>query len=181
MAQQEIATLGGGCFWCLEAVYDEMEGVLSVESGYMGGHVKSPTYRAVCTGTTGHIEVVQVTFDPSVTSYREILEVFFAIHDPTTRDRQGNDSGPQYRSAIFYHSDEQRATAEAVIRELDAEKIWSHPIVTEVRPAAEFYIAEDYHQEYFRNNPAAPYCSYVVAPKVAKFRQKFTKKLRRPA
>ncbi len=181
MTQQEIATLGGGCFWCLEAVYEEMEGVLSVESGYMGGHVKNPTYRAVCTGTTGHIEVVQVTFDPSVTSYREILEVFFAIHDPTTRDRQGNDSGPQYRSAIFYHSDEQRATAEAIIRELDAEKIWPHPIVTEVRPAAEFYIAEDYHQEYFRNNPAAPYCSSVVAPKVAKFRQKFTKKLRRPA
>jgi peptide-methionine (S)-S-oxide reductase len=181
MAQQEIATLGGGCFWCLEAVYDEMEGVLSVESGYMGGHVKNPTYRAVCTGTTGHIEVVQVAFDPAVTSYREILEVFFAIHDPTTRDRQGNDSGPQYRSAIFYHSDEQHATAEAVIRELDAEKIWSRPIVTEVLPAAEFYIAEDYHQEYFRNNPSAPYCSYVVAPKVAKFRQKFTKKLRRPA
>jgi peptide-methionine (S)-S-oxide reductase len=178
MTQQEIATLGGGCFWCLEAVYDEMEGVLSVESGYMGGHVANPTYRAVCTGTTGHVEVVQVAFDPSVTSYREILEVFFAIHDPTTRDRQGNDSGPQYRSAIFYHGDEQRKTAEALIRELDAEQIWSHPIVTEVRPAAEFYVAEDYHQEYFRNNPSAPYCSYVVAPKVAKFRQKFAPKLR---
>ena len=178
MTQQEIATLGGGCFWCLEAVYDEMEGVLSVESGYMGGHVANPTYRAVCTGTTGHVEVVQVAFDPSVTSYREILEVFFAIHDPTTRDRQGNDSGPQYRSAIFYHGDEQRKTAEALIRELDAERIWSHPIVTEVRPAAEFYVAEDYHQEYFRNNPSAPYCSYVVAPKVAKFRQKFAPKLR---
>src|SRR5215469_4378799 len=177
----ETATLGGGCFWCLEAVYDEMEGVLSVESGYMGGHVANPTYRAVCTGTTGHIEVVQVTFDPSVSSYREILEVFFAIHDPTTRDRQGNDSGPQYRSAIFYHSGDQQKTAESLIRELDAERIWSHPIVTEVRPAAEFYVAEDYHQEYFRNNPSAPYCSYVVAPKVAKFRQKFTKKLRRPA
>jgi peptide-methionine (S)-S-oxide reductase len=181
MAQQEIATLGGGCFWCLEAVYDEMQGVLSIESGYMGGHVPNPTYKAVCTATTGHIEVVQVTFDPAVTSYREILEVFFAIHDPTSRDRQGNDSGPQYRSAIFYHGDEQRATAEAVIRELDAEHIWSRPIVTEVRPAAEFYVAEDYHQEYFRNNPAAPYCSFVVAPKVAKFRQKFTAKLRRHA
>jgi peptide-methionine (S)-S-oxide reductase len=181
MAQQEIATLGGGCFWCLEAVYDEMQGVLSVESGYMGGHVPNPTYKAVCTGTSGHIEVVQVTFDPAVTSYREILEVFFAMHDPTSRDRQGNDSGPQYRSAIFYHSDEQRATAEAVIRDLDAQHIWSRPIVTELRPAAEFYIAENYHQEYFRNNPAAPYCSFVVAPKVAKFRQKFTAKLRRHA
>jgi peptide-methionine (S)-S-oxide reductase len=181
MAQQEIATLGGGCFWCLEAVYDEMKGVLSVESGYMGGHVANPTYHVVCTGTTGHVEVVQVTFDPAVTSYREVLEVFFAIHDPTTRDRQGNDSGPQYRSAIFYHNDEQRKTAEALIRELDAEHIWSHPIVTEVRPAAEFYVAEDYHQEYFRNNPSAPYCSYVVAPKVAKFRQKFAPKLRRHA
>ena len=178
MAQQEIATLGGGCFWCLEAVYNEMEGVLSAKSGYMGGHVANPSYRAVCIGTTGHIEVVQVTFDPTITSYREILEVFFAIHDPTTRDRQGNDSGPQYRSAIFYHSDEQRNSAETLIRELDAERIWPHPIVTEVRPAAEFYIAEDYHQEYFRNNPSAPYCSYVVAPKVAKFRQKFTSKLR---
>src|ERR1700756_750027 len=143
MSTQEVATLGGGCFWCLEAVYDEMEGVLSVESGYMGGHVRNPTYRAVCTGTTGHVEVVQVTFDPAVSSYREILEVFFAMHDPTTRDRQGNDSGPQYRSAIFYHSEEQRATAEALIRELDTEQIWSRPIVTEVRPASEFYVAED--------------------------------------
>ena len=178
MAQQEIATLGGGCFWCLEAVYDEMQGVLSVESGYMGGHVANPSYRAVCTGTTGHVEVVQVTFDPAISSYREILEVFFAIHDPTTRDRQGNDSGPQYRSAIFYHSEEQKATAEELIRELDGERIWSRPIVTEVRPAAEFYVAEDYHQEYFRNNPSAPYCSYIVAPKVAKFRQKFAAKLR---
>src|SRR5215831_13705861 len=178
MPQYETPTLGGGCFWCLEAVYDEMAGLVSVESGYMGGHVGNPSYRAVCTGTTGHVEVVQVTFDPAVTTYREILEVFFAIHDPTTRDRQGNDSGPQYRSAIFYHSEEQRATAESTIRDLDAERIWSRPIVTEVRPAAAFYVAEDYHQEYFRNNPSAPYCSYVVAPKVAKFRQKFAKKLR---
>ena len=178
MAQQEIATLGGGCFWCLEAVFDEMQGVISVESGYMGGHVPNPSYRAVCTGTTGHAEVVQVTFDPAVSSYREILEVFFAIHDPTTRDRQGNDSGPQYRSAIFYHSEEQKATAEALIRELDAERIWPRPIVTEVTAATEFYVAEDYHQEYFRNNPSAPYCSYIVAPKLAKFRQKFAAKLR---
>ncbi len=176
---RETATLGGGCFWCLEAVYDEMEGVESVESGYMGGHVDHPSYRAVCTGTTGHIEVVQVTFDPAVTSYREILEVFFAIHDPTSMDRQGNDSGPQYRSAIFYHSEEQRVTAEATINELDAAQIWSHPIVTELRPATTFYVAEDYHQEYFRNNPSQPYCAFMVAPKVAKFRRKFASKLRK--
>jgi peptide-methionine (S)-S-oxide reductase len=175
---QETATLGGGCFWCLEAVYDEMDGVVSVESGYMGGHVDNPSYRAVCTGTTGHVEVVQVTFDPAVTAFREILEVFFAMHDPTSLDRQGNDAGPQYRSVIFYHSEEQRATAEATIRELDAEEIWPGPIVTEVRQATQFYIAEDYHQEYFRNNPSQPYCAYLVAPKVAKFRQKFAKKLR---
>jgi len=175
---QETATLGGGCFWCLEAVYDEMDGVVSVESGYMGGHVDNPSYRAVCTGTTGHVEVVQVTFDPSVTSFREILEVFFAIHDPTSMDRQGNDAGPQYRSVIFYHSDEQRATAEETIRELNAEEIFPRPIVTEVRAATTFYMAEDYHQEYFRNNPSQPYCAYLVAPKVAKFRQKFAKKLR---
>jgi peptide-methionine (S)-S-oxide reductase len=175
---QETATLGGGCFWCLEAVYDEMDGVVSVESGYMGGHVDNPSYRAVCSGTTGHVEVVQVTFDPAVTSYREILEVFFAMHDPTSMDRQGNDAGPQYRSVIFYHSDQQRSTAEETIGELNAEGIWRQPIVTEVRPAEKFYIAEDYHQEYFRNNPSQPYCAYLVAPKVAKFRQKFAKKLR---
>jgi len=176
---KETATLGGGCFWCLEAVYDEMEGVESVESGYMGGSVENPSYRAVCTGKTGHIEVVQVTFDPAVTSYREILEVFFAMHDPTSMDRQGNDSGPQYRSAIFYHSEEQRSTAEQMIRELDAEGIWSRPIVTEVRPAERFWVAENYHQEYFRNNPSQPYCAFMVAPKVAKFRQKFAAKMRR--
>jgi peptide-methionine (S)-S-oxide reductase len=178
MPTQEIATLGGGCFWCLEAVFDEMAGVISVESGYMGGHVENPSYRAVCTGSTGHVEVVQVTFDPSVTSFREILEVFFAIHDPTTRDRQGNDSGPQYRSAIFYHSPEQKAIAEEVIREIEEEKIWPNPVVTEVRPAEKFYVAEDYHQEYFANNPNQPYCSYIVAPKVRKFREKFRQKVR---
>src|SRR5437764_600377 len=156
---QEIATLGGGCFWCLEAVYDEMQGVLSVESGYMGGVLPNPDYRSVCTGSTGHVEVVQVTFDPAVTSYREILEVFFAIHDPTSMDRQGNDSGTQYRSAIFTHSDEQRRIAQEIIAELDGEL--SRPIVTEVRPAEKFYVAEDYHQEYFRNNPSQPYCAYV--------------------
>ncbi|HYW41266.1 MAG TPA: peptide-methionine (S)-S-oxide reductase MsrA [Bryobacteraceae bacterium] len=177
----ETATLGGGCFWCLEAVYNVMEGVVSAVSGYMGGHVENPGYHDVCTGTTGHVEVVQVTFDPAVTPYREVLEVFFAIHDPTTRDRQGNDSGPQYRSVIFYHDEGQRAVAEELIRELHAQGIWSRPIVTEVRPATAFYRAEDYHQEYFRNNPRQPYCSFVVAPKVAKFRRKFAAKLRRGA
>jgi peptide-methionine (S)-S-oxide reductase len=176
---QEIATLGGGCFWCLEAVYNEMDGVRSAVSGYMGGRVANPSYRDVCSGRTGHIEVVQVTFDPEVTSYREILEVFFAIHDPTSRDRQGNDAGEQYRSAIFYHNDRQREETEAMIRELNAEQIWSKPIVTELRPAETFYVAEDYHQEYFRNNPGQPYCSFVVAPKVAKFRQKFAAKMRK--
>jgi peptide-methionine (S)-S-oxide reductase len=175
---QEIATLGGGCFWCLEAVYQEMHGVTLVESGYMGGHLADPSYHDVCTGRTGHIEVVQVTFDPEVASYRDILDVFFAIHDPTSRDRQGNDSGTQYRSAIFYHDDRQRATAQEAIRELTAEDVYSRPIVTEVRPASTFYRGEDYHQEYFRNNPNQPYCAYVVAPKVQKFREKFAGRLR---
>lgn len=178
MANSEIATLGGGCFWCLEAVYDEMQGVLSVESGYMGGHVPNPDYRTVCTGQSGHVEVVQVTFDPAVTPYRDILEVFFAIHDPTSFDRQGNDSGPQYRSVIFYRNDGQRAVAEEIIRELNDEGGASRPIVTELRPAATFYIAEDYHQEYFRNNPQQPYCAFVVSPKVKKFREKFAARLR---
>ncbi len=173
MAQTETVTLGGGCFWCLEAVYDEMEGVVSVESGYMGGHVENPTYQDVCTGRTGHIEVVRVTFDPSVTSFREILEVFFAIHDPTSRDRQGNDVGSQYRSAIFYSDERQRAEAERMMRELGP------GIVTELRPAETFYLAEDYHQEYFANHPNAPYCAYVVAPKVAKFRAKFGERVKR--
>lgn len=181
MADREIATLAGGCFWCLEGVYQEMEGVLSVESGYIGGHVANPDYKSVCTGTTGHAEAVQVTFDPGVTTYREILQVFFAIHDPTTRDRQGNDVGTQYRSAIFYHDDRQRAEAEKIIRELNAEGIWPDPIVTEVQPATTFYKAEDYHQEYFKNNPRQPYCAYIVAPKVAKFRKKFAAKLRKGA
>jgi peptide-methionine (S)-S-oxide reductase len=175
MPQTETVTLGGGCFWCLEAVYDRMDGVLSVESGYMGGHVENPTYHDVCAGRTGHIEVVRVTFDPAVTPLRDVLEVFFAIHDPTSMDRQGNDVGSQYRSAIFYSDDHQRAVAEEIIRELGP------GIVTEVRPASTFYMAEDYHQEYFQNNPNQPYCAYVVAPKVAKFRQKFAAKLRSEA
>lgn len=175
MPQSEIATLGGGCFWCLEAVYLEMNGVQKVESGYMGGHVEDPTYEQVCGGRTGHVEVVQVTFDPELASFREVLEVFFAIHDPTTLDRQGNDIGTQYRSVIFYHDDRQRLAAEEVIRELKSEI----PVVTAVEPAGVFYKAEDYHQDYFRNHPYQPYCTFVVAPKVKKFREKFGAQLRR--
>ena len=177
----ETATLGGGCFWCLEAVYDEMEGVMSVESGYMGGHVADPDYHAVCTGKSGHVEVVQVTFDPEVTSYREILQVFFAMHDPTSMDRQGNDAGTQYRSAIFTHSERQREMAQQTIAELDGEGISSTPIVTQVRPAATFYEAEAYHQEYFVNNPQQGYCALVVAPKLKQFREKFAQKQRKGA
>jgi len=174
----EIVTLAGGCFWCLEAVYEQMRGVTRVQSGYMGGNVSQPTYQQVCGGRTGHAEVVQVEFDPAVTNIREILEVFFAIHDPTTLNRQGNDVGTQYRSAIFFHSDEQRRTAEETIRELEAEKAFPDPIVTEVLPAAEFWPAEDYHNEYFRRNGDQPYCAYVVAPKVGKFRKKFASLMR---
>ncbi|HJZ55628.1 MAG TPA: peptide-methionine (S)-S-oxide reductase MsrA [Gemmataceae bacterium] len=174
----EVATLGGGCFWCLEAVYEQLRGVEKVESGYAGGSLPNPTYKAVCTGTTGHAEVVQVTFDPAVISYRELLEVFFAIHDPTTLNRQGNDVGTQYRSAIFYHSPEQRDTAAAVIGELTEQKLWPNPIVTEVTPLREFFKAEDYHQHYFQNNPAQPYCQFVVNPKVAKARKTFAAKLK---
>jgi len=177
MAEHESTTLGGGCFWCLEAVYQEMEGVVSVESGYMGGSVPNPSYHDVCTGRTGHVEVVRVTFDPARASFRDILEVFFAIHDPTTRDRQGNDVGPQYRSAIFYQDDRQRDVAEELIRELERQQVFSALIVTELRPAEIFYKAEDYHQEYFRNNSQQPYCAFVVAPKLKKFRQKFAGKV----
>jgi peptide-methionine (S)-S-oxide reductase len=177
----ETATLGGGCFWCLEAVYDEMEGVTSVESGYMGGHLDKPDYHAVCTGKTGHVEVVRVTFDPAVTSYREILEVFFAIHDPTSMDRQGNDAGPQYRSVIFTYSEAQKETAQQVIAELDGAGIANRPVVTQVRPATTFYEAEAYHQEYFKNNPDQGYCSFVVAPKLKKFRETFAAKRRKSA
>jgi peptide-methionine (S)-S-oxide reductase len=181
MPTEETATLGGGCFWCLEAVYQQMEGVLAVESGYMGGSLPNPTYQQVCTGSTGHVEVVQVKFDPAISSYRDILEVFFAIHDPTSLDRQGDDAGIQYRSVIFYHGDAQRQAAEHTIAELNAEHIWPAPIVTEVRAAEPFYPAEDYHQDYFRNHPSQPYCAVVVAPKVSKFRQKFAAKLRKEA
>jgi peptide-methionine (S)-S-oxide reductase len=176
---KEIATLGGGCFWCLEAVFDDLKGVESVESGYMGGHLKDPAYADVCAGDSGHAEVAQISFDPAAVSFREILEVFFVIHDPTTRNRQGNDSGPQYRSAIFYHSPEQKATAEQVIAKLDAAGLWDRPIVTEVTAASSFYIAEGEHQEYYQRNPHQPYCMMVVQPKVAKFRKQFIGKLKK--
>lgn len=175
----QTAILAGGCFWCLEAVFDELNGVLSVESGYSGGHVPNPTYKQVCTGETGHAEVVRVTFDPDVLSYRDLLKVFFAIHDPTTLNRQGNDVGTQYRSAIFYMNEEQKQIAEEVIRELTEAKLWPNPIVTEVTPFQAFYLAEDYHQEYFAHNPYQPYCMAVVAPKVAKFRKQFVEKLKK--
>jgi peptide-methionine (S)-S-oxide reductase len=175
----EVATLGGGCFWCLEAVYDELKGVEQVESGYSGGAVINPSYREVCTGTTGHAEVVQLTFDPQVVSFKEILEVFFTIHDPTTINRQGADVGPQYRSAIFYHNQEQKEIAEQVIQEINAARIWPGPIVTEVTPFTTFYRAEDYHQEYFKHNSQQPYCQVVVAPKVAKFRKEYMAKLKK--
>ncbi|MEM9951741.1 MAG: peptide-methionine (S)-S-oxide reductase MsrA [Chloroflexota bacterium] len=176
---KEIATLGGGCFWCLEAVYDQFKGVTAVESGYAGGHVENPTYREVCNKTTGHAEVVRIEFDNDVVSYADLLDVFFTIHDPTTLNRQGNDVGPQYRSEIFYHSDEQKATAEAKIEEYDASSIWANKIVTAVTEINNYYVAEDYHQEYFENNPNAGYCRVVVAPKVAKFRKKFIDRLKK--
>jgi peptide-methionine (S)-S-oxide reductase len=175
----EVATLAGGCFWCLEAVYDQLKGVEHVESGYAGGHVRNPSYRQVCNGDTGHAEVVQLTFDPQVISFKELLEVFFTIHDPTTLNRQGADVGTQYRSAIFYHSPEQQATAKQVIEDLDAAKVWGAPIVTEVVPFQIFYEAEDYHQEYFERNGQQPYCRAVVAPKVAKFRKYYFEKLKK--
>lgn len=177
-AAREVATLGGGCFWCIEAVFDDLRGVESVESGYSGGRVENPTYRQVCTGETGHAEVVRVTFDPREISYREILEVFFSTHDPTTLNRQGADVGTQYRSVVFYHDDEQRRVAEQVRREIEEAKIWDAPLVTELAPFEKFYEAEDYHQEYFANNPGEGYCRVVVAPKVKKFRERFRDRLK---
>jgi len=180
-AGREVATLAGGCFWCLEAVFDEVQGVEHVESGYAGGTVANPTYRQVCGGATGHAEVVRITFEPAIVSFRDLLNIFFTIHDPTTLNRQGSDIGTQYRSAIFYHSPEQKATAEQVIKEINEAKIWPAPIVTEVTPFQGFYMAEDYHQEYFANNGGQPYCQFVVAPKVAKFRARYTEKLKKPS
>jgi peptide-methionine (S)-S-oxide reductase len=178
-AGREVATLAGGCFWCLEAVYEQLAGVIEVESGYSGGSAPNPSYRLVCSGTTGHAEVVQLTFDPEVITFKELLEVFFTIHDPTTLNRQGADVGSQYRSAIFYHNEEQRQTAEQVIREIGEAGIWDDSIVTEVEPFTVFYKAEDYHQEYYRNNSFQPYCQVVIAPKVAKFRRKYFDRLKR--
>ncbi len=175
----ETAILAGGCFWCLEAVFDDLKGVLSVESGYSGGRVPNPTYQQVCSETTGHAEVVRVTFDPQAISYRDLLNIFFSIHDPTTLNRQGNDVGASYRSAIFYMDEAQKQAAEAVIREITAARLWPNPIVTEVTRFDAFYMAEDYHQEYFAHNPFQPYCMVVVAPKVAKFRKQFTDRLKK--
>jgi peptide-methionine (S)-S-oxide reductase len=178
MADREIVTLGGGCFWCLEAVYRETEGIVSAVSGYMGGASANPTYKQVCSGTSGHVEVVQITFEPAVISLRDVLEIFFVIHDPTTLNSQGNDHGTQYRSVIFYHSPEQKVAAEETIGELTREDAYGRPIVTAVEAASTFYRAEDYHQDYFANNPNHPYCAYVVAPKVQKFRAKFAARRR---
>jgi peptide-methionine (S)-S-oxide reductase len=176
----EVATLAGGCFWCLEAVFDQFQGVESVESGYMGGDSPNPSYEDICTGGTGHAEVVRVTFDPAVVGFRDLLAVFFTIHDPTTPNRQGNDVGTQYRSAIFFHSPEQERAAREVIATLSAEKLWANPIVTELAPASTFWQAEDYHQEYFaRVGSQNPYCSFVVEPKVAKFRKHFVDRLKK--
>jgi len=178
-AGKEVATLGGGCFWCLEAVYDDLAGVESVESGYIGGRSQAPTYEEVCGGDSGHAEVVRVVFDPAKISYRDILDVFFVIHDPTTLNRQGNDVGTQYRSAIFYHSPEQKKVAADAIVHLQAEKVYDDPILTEVAPAVDFWIAERYHQAYFKNNPNQSYCMWVVAPKVQKFRKQFFAKAKK--
>jgi len=180
-SHRETATLAGGCFWCLEAVFEQLRGVEKVVSGYAGGDVPTPGYEDVCTGRTGHAEVVQVTFDPAEVSFRELLEVFFTIHDPTTLNRQGGDVGTQYRSAVFFHSPEQERTAREVIAALEAERVWDDPIVTEVTPLTEFYPAEDYHQEYFRNNPRQSYCQVVIAPKVARFRGRYLARLKQPA
>ncbi len=173
------ATLGGGCFWCLEAVFAPLRGVEHVVSGYAGGHVANPTYKQVCSGTTGHAEVVQVTFDPSDISYQELLEIFFTMHDPTTPNRQGGDVGPQYRSIILFHDEEQRSAAEDVV--LQVGDVWDDPIVTEIAPLETFYPAEDYHQEYYRNNSLQPYCQTVIAPKVSKLRRKYAERIKNVA
>ena len=176
--QKEVAILAGGCFWCLEAVFDQVKGVESVESGYIGGNLDRPSYEAVCGGQTGHAEAVRITFDPRVITYQELLEIFFIIHDPTTLNRQGNDTGTQYRSAIFYASPEQQQTAEDLIKSLTAEKLYDAPIVTQVVSAGRWYEAESYHQEYFARNPLQGYCQFVVGPKVAKFRKQFAQRLK---
>jgi len=176
---RDVATLAGGCFWCLEAAFDQLKGVERVQSGYAGGSVTDPTYEQVCTGRTGHAEVVQIRFDPGVISYHDLLEVFFVVHDPTTPNRQGTDVGTQYRSAVFYHTPEQKAEAERVIAELTASKVWADPIVTELLPLEAFYPAEEYHRDYYRRNPNQGYCQVVIAPKVAKVRKRYFAKLKR--
>jgi len=178
LSRISVATLAGGCFWCLEAAFEQLEGVVSVLPGYMGGHDPHPTYEAVCRGNTGHAEVVQVRFDPTVIDYETLLTAFFTIHDPTTLNRQGHDVGTQYRSAIYYHDETQRATAEAMIARLSAERVWSAPIVTEVTPATTFFEAEEYHHQYYRRNPYQGYCMAVVGPKAAKLRQVFAERLK---
>ncbi|WP_313953744.1 peptide-methionine (S)-S-oxide reductase MsrA [Accumulibacter sp.] len=177
-SSSEIATLGGGCFWCLEAVFEQLVGVESVVSGYCGGEIDNPTYAAVCDGFSGHAEVVQISFDPAQCSYREVLEIFFAIHDPTTLNRQGNDVGTQYRSVIFHHTEEQRQVASALMGELGQAGLWAGPMVTELLPVPQFFAAEDYHQQYFRRNPGQGYCQVVVSPKLAKFRKSFASRLK---
>ena len=174
----ETAILGGGCFWCVEAAIKQLQGVIAVRSGYMGGRLANPTYQQVCSGKTGHVEVAEITFDPAILSYNDLLHVFFTVHDPTTLNRQGNDVGEQYRSVIFYRDDAQKRTAEDVIAELTRDKVFHDPIVTAVEPASTFYVAEDYHQDYFANNPNQPYCAYVVAPKVQKIRDKYAQRLK---
>ena len=176
---KEVATLGGGCFWCTEAIFNELRGVEKVESGYSGGSVEKPSYEDVCTGTTGHAEVIQITFDPHIISYRDLLQVFFTLHDPTTLNRQGADVGTQYRSAIFYHDEAQRKVAQDVIREVGTSKIWKKPVVTEAAPFKAFYKAEDYHQEYFQKNKNSGYCQVVIAPKIVKLREHYREKLKR--
>jgi peptide-methionine (S)-S-oxide reductase len=181
MGGMEVARLGGGCFWCTEAVFSELKGVKRVESGYSGGTVPNPTYQQVCTGTTGHAEVVQITFDPEVISFKQLLRVFFTLHDPTTLNRQGADVGTQYRSIILYHNDEQKRNAEQVIKEIESAAVWDGPIVTQLKPFDAFYIAEDYHQEYYKQNPGQQYCQIVIAPKVAKLRKQYREHLKAKA
>ncbi len=179
MSNYEVATLGGGCFWCTEAVFNNIKGVVSVESGYSGGAVANPSYEQVCTGRTGHAETIQVTFDPAVISFEDILRIFFTVHDPTTLNRQGNDVGTQYRSVIFYHDDGQKKAAEDIMKEIGEQGLWDNQLVTELSPFTAFYKAEDYHQEYFANNPNQGYCRIVIAPKVAKFRKHFSDRLKK--
>lgn len=180
-ARREVATLAGGCFWCLEAIYPDLAGVHQVKSGYAGGHTPDPTYQEVCSGTTGHAEVVRVTYDPEVISFRDLLDVFFSVHDPTTKDRQGNDIGTQYRSAIFTHDEEQARVAREAVADLEAAGIYPAPVVTEISPAGTFFPAEAYHDNYYARNPEQGYCQVIIAPKVAKFRKQHLERLRRPA